>query len=223
MVNKVNGQKYYEYTKVSGQKRKSAESSEFHLNQEQRGVIYEKSAEKQKASEAAEQKEASGEAKQQAPGGVRLEISHQGQERAVRDRRRTAFVEQIRNFAETAVSFLKSLWDRVWNDAPGEAEFPEVLAEHIEEALEKREKQNIHPLEEKDSLAWSIYTQEEVRAIFKRGNQKEIQDFLSEHGQRHLAKNSDLLTQYDRSGSIVGLDRSDKERILHGDRNDIGL
>ncbi|MCI8300978.1 MAG: hypothetical protein HFI69_11685 [Lachnospiraceae bacterium] len=223
MVNKVNGQKYYEYTRTGSQKRKSAESSEFHLNQEHQGVIYEKSEEKKQASEAVRKEEASRGARQQGEDGVRIEISHQGQERAVRDRQRAAFAEQMRKFAETAVSFLKALWDRIWNDKPKETEFPEVLAERIEETEEQRQILETHPLEEKDSLAWSIYTQEEVRAIFKRGNQKEIQDFLSEHGERHLAKNSDLLTQYDRSGSIVGLDRSDKERILHGDRNEIGL
>ena len=42
MVNKVNGQKYYEYTNVSSQKRKSAESSEFHMDLDKEGVIYEK-------------------------------------------------------------------------------------------------------------------------------------------------------------------------------------
>ena len=35
----------------------------------------------------------------------------------------------MRKFAETAVSFLKALWDRIWNDKPKETEFPEVLAE----------------------------------------------------------------------------------------------
>ena len=203
MVNKVNGQKYYEYTKVSSQKRKSAESSEFHMNLDKQAV------------------NASG---QRQHGGVRVEISRQGQERAVMEKQRAAFVEQIRRFTENTISFIKALWNRIWNDTPKEAEFPEILAEHIEEAEgEKQELEVRHPLEERDSLAWSLYTQEEVRAIFRRGDAKEIQDFLSEHGERHLAKNSDLLTQYDRSGSIVGLDRSDKERILHGDRNEIEL
>ena len=224
MVNKVNGQKYYEYTKVSSQKRKSAESSEFHMNLDKQGVIYEKSEEKEETSKAKEPERSDDAARQRQHGGVKVEISRQGQERAVMERQRTALVERIRGFTENAISLLRALWDRIWNDATKEAEFPEVLAEHIEEAEEmKQELQVRHPLEERDSLAWSLYTQEEVRAIFKRGDAKEIQDFLSEHGERHLAKNSDLLTQYDRSGSIVGLNRSDKERILHGDRNEIEL
>lgn len=224
MVNKVNGQKYYEYTNVSSQKRKSAESSEFHMNLDREGVIYEKSEDKKESPKTVEEEKTVSEARKLQQDGVKIEISRKGQERAVQNRQRAAFVEQIRNFAENAVSFFKTLWDKIWNDTPKEMEFPEVLAEHIEEAEEKKQEIEIsHPLEERDRLAWSLYTQEEVRAIFKRGNAKEIQDFLSEHGERVLAKNSDLLTQYDRSGSIVGMDRSDRERILHGDRNEIQL
>ncbi len=155
--------------------------------------------------------------------GVKFEISQQGQQRFAGVQQRTAFVEQVRELAKKAVTFLKALWDKIWNEAPKEKEieFPIVLAEHIEEAQEKQPE--IHPLEARDSLAWSIYSQEEIRAIFRRGDPKEIQDFLSEHGERRLAKNSDLLTQYDKRGTIVGIDRSDKELILHGNKNEIGL
>ena len=49
MVDKVNGQKYYEYAKINQTKRKSVDSPEFHLDAEKQGVIYEKSEEKKKA------------------------------------------------------------------------------------------------------------------------------------------------------------------------------
>ena len=223
MVNKVNGQKYYEYTNVSSQKRKSAESSEFHMDLDKEGVIYEKGQEKEETPKTAGQEEAADGARLR-HAGVKVDISRKGQERAVQEKQRAALMDLIRNFAQTAVSFLKTLWDKVWNETTKETEFPEVLAEHIEETEEKKqEMESIHSLAQRDRLAWSLYTQEEVRAIFKRGDAKEIEDFLSDHGERHLAKNSDLLTQYDRSGSIVGLDRSDRERILHGNRNEIGL
>ena len=41
--------------------------------------------------------------------------------------------------------------------------------------------------------------------------------FLADYGGGHLAKNSDLLTQYDRSGHIISMDPSDKRRILQGE------
>ena len=36
---------------------------------------------------------------------------------------------------------------------------------------------------------------------------------------KYVARNSDLVTYYDRSGKLVQPNASDKERILHGDRN----
>ena len=75
----------------------------------------------------------------------------------------------------------------------------------------------------KRSIARPAYTKDEIRAIFRRGDRREIEDFLSENGRRHLVKNSDLLTQYDKTGAIVGINRADKEIILHGDKNQIKL
>ncbi len=46
---------------------------------------------------------------------------------------------------------------------------------------------------------------------------EDIAAFLADYGGRHLAKNSDLLTQYDRSGHIVSMDASDRRRILQGE------
>lgn len=45
----------------------------------------------------------------------------------------------------------------------------------------------------------------------------DVSAFLADYGGRHLAKNSDLLTQYDRTGHIVNVDPSDRRRILQGE------
>gem|GEM_PF-2726023 len=47
----------------------------------------------------------------------------------------------------------------------------------------------------------------------------DVSAFLADYGGRHLAKNSDLLTQYDRTGHIVNVDPSDRRRILQGERH----
>ena len=44
-----------------------------------------------------------------------------------------------------------------------------------------------------------------------------------ENGKKHLAKNTTLLTTYDRRGRIVAIDEAERERILHGDKNFIKL
>lgn len=59
---------------------------------------------------------------------------------------------------------------------------------------------------------------DEARPISTRTNSPEdIASFMSNYGGRRLAKNSDLLTQYDRTGHIVDVDPSDRRRILQGE------
>lgn len=227
MVNRVNGQKYYEYTKVSRQKRETTDSPEFHLDHEQQGVIYEKS-EKKKAqkvhSEGAEEKPK--EVQETSGSGVEWSISREGYESLKQEKTQTAsLTEQVQKLAVRVLDFLKTLWDKVWNDTTvrKETEFPEILSERMEQVEEQSHVLDSNPIKEAENIPQTLYTQDEIRAIFRRGDQQEIQDFLSQHGERQLAKNSDLLTQYDRRGSIVGIDRSDKELILHGNRNEIKL
>ena len=73
-------------------------------------------------------------------------------------------------------------------------------------------------------------TNNSAKKLFKLPNlktnflsKKEIEDFLSNHGEKQLARNTDLLTQYDKRGSLVGLNSSDKDLILHGNKNQIKL
>ena len=44
-----------------------------------------------------------------------------------------------------------------------------------------------------------------------------IASFMMDYGGKKLAKNSDLLTQYDRSGKIISPSPSDRRRILQGE------
>ena len=139
-----------------------------------------------------------------------MEISGRGYQKSVREKQRSSLAEEVKKYARIAVDFLKAVWDRVWNDKPEVLEPEEVKQEEFPEILE-------------DKIADSIYSQAEIRRIFQRGNQQEIADFISNHGEKQLAKNTELLTQYDRKGSIVGISNSDKDLILHGDRNQIKL
>lgn len=232
MVDKINGQKYYEYAKINQTKRKSIDSPEFHLDPEKQGVIYEKNEEKQKSPMVEAGQDTARQPQENVSQGVRVELSRQGKEQAEQSGQRTNLSEQIRKFAETAVTFLKSLWDKIWNEPSKEAraDFPEVLEERMEKAGEDAgymgwagELPAEYLLPGPEAAAQPAYTQDEIRAIFRRGDRKEIEDFLSENGRRHLVKNSDLLTQYDRKGMIIGVDRTDKELILHGNKNEIKL
>lgn len=233
MVDKVNGQKYYEYAKINQTKRKNIDAPEFHLDAEKQGVIYEKNEEKKKAAKAEAERDAPKTAQESVSSGVKIEISSQGKERTQREAMTGMdLAGQIRKFAQAAVTYLKSLWDKIWNEPSGgkQIEFPEILEESIERA---ESNSDMYPvpgeLPGEYLLPGSVdftqpnYTKEEIRAIFRRGNQAEIENFLSDNGRRHLVKNSDLLTQYDKTGMIVGVDRTDKDLILHGNKNEIKL
>lgn len=220
MIDKINGQKIYEYEKINRAKRKSVDSPEFHLDAEKQGVIYERSDEKKKGSRVETKQEASKASGEKYSSGVRVEVSRDAKGREERKKASVDFSAQFRVFAEKAVTFLKALWDKIWNE-PKEEQFPEILEERMAQA-EEGDGQYLLPVVE-ESIAPPTYTRDEIRAMFRRGNREEIENFLSENGRRHLVKNSDLLTQYDKTGAIVGINRADKEIILHGDKNQIKL
>ena len=286
MVDKVSNQKYYEYSKINQQKRSNTECSEFNLDLGKQGVVYEKGgqkkAEKTKGtpSQNDTQKSAS-----QAASGVKLEISRQGYQKTAAKKQESSIMEGVRKYVTAAVDFLKSLWNKIWNDNPASPKehFPEILEEKLSGQEGAGEAQGakdataffggVDTQGENDSAAFfggvdaqswgaaernaqagqpifgqpaeqgiadrfwnrisptakpgvpepASYTQEEIRRIFRRGNRQEIEDFLSNHGERHLARNTELLTQYDKRGAIIGIDHAEKERILFGNKNEIRL
>lgn len=279
MINKVSNQKYYEYSKISQQKRGSTESSEFHLNPGDQGVVYERGSQKkaEKSKGAAVQKEGE-KAGARANTGVKVEISRQAYNRMEAKRQGTSLVEGVQKYVSIAINFLKSLWNKVWADnaASPKEDFPDILegklaekngagdagtadatsffggmqpsetddasffggmqsAETVEDtvqtaspALDVKNMAGslwdwISKTEKPDAAEEPVYTQEEIRRIFRRGNRQEIEDFLSNHGKRRLAKNTELLTQYDKKGTIVGIDHAEKELILFGNKNEIRL
>lgn len=59
----------------------------------------------------------------------------------------------------------------------------------------------------------------EIQKYLRSGNLEQVVSLLTENGHRTMAKNSSLLTYYDRTGRLTSLSASDQERILHGDRN----
>lgn len=60
---------------------------------------------------------------------------------------------------------------------------------------------------------------EKIRKHLRSGNLEQVISLLTDDGRRSVAKNSTLLTYYDKNGKLTQLSASDKERILHGDRH----
>ncbi len=60
---------------------------------------------------------------------------------------------------------------------------------------------------------------EKIRKHLRSGNLDQVISLLTDDGKRSVAKNSTLLTYYDKNGKLTQINASDRERILHGDRH----
>ena len=61
---------------------------------------------------------------------------------------------------------------------------------------------------------------EEPKTQFEKAK-AEAEAFLSSAEGKKAARNSDLLTYYDKHGSVINVSPSDRQRILYGDKNQI--
>ena len=59
----------------------------------------------------------------------------------------------------------------------------------------------------------------EIRQSLRNGDMEHVISLLTDNGRKTIAKNSTLLTSYDKNGRVVEPNASDRERALHGDRN----
>lgn len=72
------------------------------------------------------------------------------------------------------------------------------------------------PLEDIDDLPSYGAISEEA---LKSGSLQQIEQLLTRNGARQPARNSDLLTFYDRFGKLIELDETERHRVLFGDKN----
>ncbi len=115
-------------------------------------------------------------------------------------------LEKLQHWANRFVSVVKETLYRIWNDPPAEGT--------VEEA---------NKTDETGDLPKGFPGRERLTEEYKRekslSGYEEMMNTVTGNGERTLAKNSTLLTYYDRSGKLTQINASDRERILHGDRN----
>lgn len=164
--------------------------------------------------------------------GVKLELSSAGkaeEEPSEKKASRTAAADRGGTLWQAFLSVWQAVKDfiyHVWND-----ESPEIMSEEAEryteeyyalkgitpEAVKKQEPEAVSTEEsEKEKQA---ERDAKIRKHLRSGNLDQVISLLTDDGKRSVAKNSNLLTYYDRSGQLRQINASDRERILHGDRN----
>ena len=139
--------------------------------------------------------------------------------------------ESVRETFRKIVQYAKVLWDEIWNDPPPTVESVDVTPEEAERyteeyyALKKRppreEIQTEPPVSGGEEMTNTVKTDNrdaEIQKYLHSGNLEQVLSLLTDNGKRSIAKNSTLLTYYDKSGRLTPVNPSDSERILHGDR-----
>ncbi|MCM1121657.1 MAG: hypothetical protein NC416_03650 [Eubacterium sp.] len=157
-------------------------------------------------------------------------------------------LDAVRSWISTFVQSVKTFLYKIWNDdtaqnaaveeaeggqnpdgvqgaesaqTVGVTESPEEPERLTEEYLELKKLESLMNPEAaaRERLQREADRDKEIQKYLKSGNLEQVISLLTQNGQKTMAKNSTLLTYYDRTGKITPISASDQERILHGDRN----
>lgn len=241
VVNRVNGNEYYDYSKL-----KMPDAADKTANGEQFGLAYQRAqeeTEKKDENDKAETVDVSGMDMQRTvlQGGVRLELSGSGKPDVKQEKLQQSqsvsqgLFDTVKSWITTFVQSVREFLYKIWNDqAPQEDTMlqedvsvqdetagtgePERLSEEYL-ALKKLEGLQNPEAAAEEKIAHETKREDEIQKLLRSGDMEQVVSLVTENGQKTIAKNSTLLTYYDRTGKITPLSASDQERILHGDRN----
>lgn len=225
---------------------KNAESQEKFSLDRQKEQAY--TAKKEEKDEDKKLHEKSG-ARSRTLDGVRLELSggrdvQASQKREAAEKAQPFSGAAFSSFVQKLIAAVKDFFYHIWNDEPGAAFSEDVTPEEAEryteeyyamkdispERLEIEEESipseaetdpaPIQPVETPQSYAaYQAERDKKIRGHLRSGDLEQVISLLTEDGKRAVAKNSTLLTYYDKNGKLTQINASDRERILHGDRN----
>lgn len=211
MIDKINGGSPYDYSKVT--------------NKRKAGI---------QAYDAAWQNAVSGKEKSDDPGVILDITTGRRQKKTEKETEQMAAAqrtaepqssgftwEQIKESVRSMIAFLKETWRTIWEDAPA----VQTKQQMADEITLKEQADQIAAENEAwaDKRIEEAEKQVQMQAVLKSRNLDSLAAILSENGKKRLAKNTTLLTTYDRRGRIVDIEEAERERILHGDKNFIKL
>lgn len=162
----------------------------------------------------------------------------------------SALWDSVKDTLRKLTQYVKDILYRIWNDPSEEASSIDVTPEEAERYTEEYYalKRKTAPKEdnttaeqasaadrnvvETDKLTDLVELSNpvnernrdtEIQKYLRSGNLEQVLSLLTDNGKRTIAKNSTLLTYYDKSGRLTSINPSDRERILHGDRHSKSL
>ncbi|MCH5250077.1 MAG: hypothetical protein J1E98_09090 [Lachnospiraceae bacterium] len=250
MVNKIDGNNYYDYQKLKNVNIPDT-GEKFSLDYKQNELQSESKENKDK-----DDKASAVQNNTEDNGGVKLELSRQGQSVAAGRTQSynksksqdtvdvQSIIDTIREFISTAIAAVKDFFYNLWYDSPrpeanihaaidnAEVEETQKSANEYDELGTALERTEIHdfsnPAEganNTDIDARTTYRMNNekldrrIQPYLKSGDLNQVINLLTDNGRKSIARNSSLLTYYDKTGRMVEPNASDRERILHGDGN----
>lgn len=228
MINKVNGNDYYDYTKLNmpASTDTKGNGEKFSLDYQLADNKKDEEEEKEKISREDMGKNLAGNgAHTNLHDGVRLELSGKKHSGALNESKGIPeLLDTVRSWFASAVQSFRDILNRIWNDPVSEEEVLPIGEVPVEETDRLSEEYlDINPDESADGDRPSLFDgpdkDKEIQKYLRSGNLEQVITLLTEDGHKTIAKNSTLLTYYDRTGRFTSISASDQERILHGDRN----
>ena len=232
-IDRIDGNRYYEYTKIKNLNVSDADEK-FSLDYKQDGMQAEKEKKKDKTEEGQEREQP------EVHQGVRLDISNNARASAASAKKEQVntsekpffttspleFLTSIKEIVTTAIASIKDFFYKIWNDPQPEVSNTNVTIQE-ENSLSEAIEQNSMPLSqsetqyesESDYRMQEALLDREIQPYLRSGDLNQVISLLTDNGKKEAARNSTLLTYYDRTGRMVEPNASDRERILHGDRN----
>lgn len=215
MINKISGNDSYIYTKPK--------KIDVPNTGEKFNLDYKNS---EMPAETKDKQEVSGQEKQQSveKSGVRLELSsasqsadvdrqsRETQENAQIASERIPLLETLRSYAMAAIAAVKDFFHKIWDEPQPEETWSQTVDSG--EVVYTADKEGALLAEADPGIL-----DREIRQSLQDGDMERVISLLTDNGRRSIAKNSSLLTSYDKNGRMVEPDASDRERALHGDRN----
>ena len=208
MVDRVGSNPGYGYPQVNDKKvntNTAGTGEKFQLDYGKEGAIYEPSSEALKKQQAEKSPVTRvGESPKAEEDGVRLTLSGTALEHNKSEVNTDAFDiggiwDAVTGVVNRAIDVIKRFISSIWNDEP--------------KTIEKAE-------QEENTIIAEEMKAEKPQTQFEKAK-AEAEAFLASAEGKKAARNSDLLTYYDKHGTVINVSPSDRQRILYGDKNQI--
>ena len=216
MVDRVGNGPGYGYPQVNEKKvntNAAGTGEKFRLDYGKEGAIYEPSSEALQKQQA--EKETTAKAQDAAKtemDGVRLTLSGANAERSEMVKNEAnatggGILGAVTNLVNKVIDVIKGFLNSIWNEEPKADS--SIATDDIETSWDKR-----------DVAISEAVKAEKPKTRFEEAK-AEAEAFLASTEGKKAARNSDLLTYYDKHGTVVSVSPSDRQRILYGDKNQI--